>query len=187
MHWYIYMIYIYPITFCFSLFFNWVTALDLCTKCVSPKIFYFPNKWLHFENILYRHWYRGGVVWDCKWANFVQKQRNSETTELCTELNFDVSKNVLSPQIFRMDFYTQTAKAVFFSFCLVNNLCFQIAFEFRRKLKGVASLASPATCSSDTCMEEWWPLSCVKMCYPDSFRINGWTSIGVWFYVRRPI
>ena len=49
-------------------------------------------------------------------------------------------------------FYIQKAKAVFFSFCLVNNLCFQTAFEFRRKLKGVASLASPATCFSDTCM-----------------------------------
>ena len=46
----IYMIYIYPITFCFSLFFNRVMALDLCTKCVSPK--YLPNKWLHFEKIL---------------------------------------------------------------------------------------------------------------------------------------
>ena len=34
-------------------------------------------------------------------------------------------------------FYTQKAKAIFFSFCLVNNLCFQIAFEFRRKLKDV--------------------------------------------------
>ena len=34
---YIYMIYINPITFCFSLFFNRVMALDLCTKCVSPK------------------------------------------------------------------------------------------------------------------------------------------------------
>ena len=44
------MIYIYPITFCFSLFFNRVTALDLCTKCVSPK--YLPNKWLHFEKTL---------------------------------------------------------------------------------------------------------------------------------------
>ena len=44
------MIYIYPITFCFSLFFNRVMALDLCTKCVSPK--YLPNKWLHFEKIL---------------------------------------------------------------------------------------------------------------------------------------
>ena len=41
---------IYPITFCFSFFFNWVMALDLCTKCVSPK--YLPNKWLHFEKIL---------------------------------------------------------------------------------------------------------------------------------------
>ena len=39
------MIYIYPITFCFSLFTNRVTALDLCTKCVSPN--YLPNKWLH--------------------------------------------------------------------------------------------------------------------------------------------
>ena len=44
------MIYIYPITFCFSLFFNWVTALDLCTKWVSPK--YLPNKWLYLEKIL---------------------------------------------------------------------------------------------------------------------------------------
>ena len=93
----------------------------------------------------------------------------------------------VSPQIFRWIFYTQKAKAVFFSFCLVNNLCFQIAFELRRKLKGVAPLASPATCFSDTCMEEWWPLSCVKMCYPDSFRINGRILIGVWIYVRRPI
>ena len=25
-------------------------ALDLCTKCVSPK--YLPNKWLHFEKTL---------------------------------------------------------------------------------------------------------------------------------------
>ena len=50
MHWYIYLIYIYSITFCFSLFFNRVTALDLCTKCVSPK--YLPDKWLHFEKIL---------------------------------------------------------------------------------------------------------------------------------------
>ena len=25
-------------------------ALDLCTKCVSPKCL--PNKWLHFEKIL---------------------------------------------------------------------------------------------------------------------------------------
>ena len=50
MHRYIYMIYIYPITFCFSSFFNRVTALDLCTKCVSPK--YLPNKWLHFKKIL---------------------------------------------------------------------------------------------------------------------------------------
>ena len=82
---YICMIYIYPIAFCFSLFFNRVTALDLYTKCVSPK--YLPNKWLHFEKILYRHWYRGGVVWDCKWANFIQKQRSLETTELWTELN----------------------------------------------------------------------------------------------------
>ena len=47
---YIYMIYSYPITFCFSLFFYRVTALDLCTKCVSPK--YLPNKWSHFEKIL---------------------------------------------------------------------------------------------------------------------------------------
>ena len=47
---YIYMIYIYPVTFCFSLFFNRVMALDLCAKCVSPK--YLPNKWLHFEKIL---------------------------------------------------------------------------------------------------------------------------------------
>ena len=44
------IVYIYPIIFCFSLFFNLVTALDLCTKCVSPK--YLPNKWLHFEKIL---------------------------------------------------------------------------------------------------------------------------------------
>ena len=44
------MIYIYSITFCFSLFFNRVTALDLCTKCVSPK--YLPIKRLHFEKIL---------------------------------------------------------------------------------------------------------------------------------------
>ena len=44
------MIYIYPITFCFSLFFNYAIALDLCTKYVSPK--YLPNKWLHFEKIL---------------------------------------------------------------------------------------------------------------------------------------
>ena len=51
-------------------------------------------------------------------------------------------------------FYIQKAKAVFFSFCLVNNSCFQIAFEFRRKLKSVAALASPATCFSDTCMDE---------------------------------
>ena len=36
--------------FAFSLFFNWVMALDLCTKCVSPKCL--PNKWLHFEKIL---------------------------------------------------------------------------------------------------------------------------------------
>ena len=84
-------------------------------------------------------------------------------------------------------FYTQKAKAVFFNFCLVNNLCFQIAFEFRRKLKGVASLASSATCFSDTCMEGWWPLSCVKMFYPNSFKINGWISRGVWIHVRCPI
>ena len=44
------MIYIYLNTFCFSLSFNRVTTLDLCTKCVSPK--YLPNKWLHFEKIL---------------------------------------------------------------------------------------------------------------------------------------
>ena len=50
MHRYIYMIYIYPITFCFFVFFNRVTAFDSCTKCVSPK--YLPNKWLHVEKIL---------------------------------------------------------------------------------------------------------------------------------------
>ena len=50
MHWHIYMIYIYSITFCFSLFFNWIMALDLCTKCVSTK--YLRNKWLHLEKIL---------------------------------------------------------------------------------------------------------------------------------------
>ena len=46
----VYGIYIYPITFCFSLFFNRVTAVDLCTKCVSPK--YLPTTWLHFEKSL---------------------------------------------------------------------------------------------------------------------------------------
>ena len=50
------MIYIYiwstfiQLDFAFPYFFNWVTALDLCTKCVSPK--YLPNKWLHYETIL---------------------------------------------------------------------------------------------------------------------------------------
>ena len=68
---YIYMIYIYPITFCFSLFFNRVMAFDLCTKCVSPK--YLPNKWLHFEKILLvllskfkmhtKNEHSGGVSW----------------------------------------------------------------------------------------------------------------------------
>ena len=68
------MIYIYPITFCFSLFLNRVTALDLCTKCVSPK--YLPNKWLHFEKILLvllskfkmhtKSERSGGVAWQLK-------------------------------------------------------------------------------------------------------------------------
>ena len=29
-----------------------------------------------FSSILHRHWYRGGVVWDCKWANFILKQQS---------------------------------------------------------------------------------------------------------------
>ena len=69
-----YMIYINPITFCFSLFFNRVTALDLWTKCVSPK--YLPNKWLHFEKSLLvllskfkmhtKSQHSGGVSWKLK-------------------------------------------------------------------------------------------------------------------------
>ena len=68
------MIYINPITFYFSLFFNRVTALDLCTKCVSPK--YLPNKWLHFEKSLLvllskfkmhtKSEHSGGVSWKLK-------------------------------------------------------------------------------------------------------------------------
>ena len=70
MHLYIYMIYIYPITFCFSLFFNRVRALDLCTKCVSPR--YLTNKWLHFEKILlvlltkFKMHTSGRVSWELK-------------------------------------------------------------------------------------------------------------------------
>ena len=25
---------------------------------------------------LHRHWYQRGVVWDCKWDNFIQKQQS---------------------------------------------------------------------------------------------------------------
>ena len=29
-----------------------------------------------FSSTLHRHWYRGRMVWDCKWANFVLKQQS---------------------------------------------------------------------------------------------------------------
>ena len=52
------------------MFFNRVTALDLCTKCVSPK--YLQNKWLHIEFLLVllskfkmhtKNEHSGGVSW----------------------------------------------------------------------------------------------------------------------------
>ena len=30
----------------------------------------------YFLQTLHRHWYWGGVVWDCKWANFILKQQS---------------------------------------------------------------------------------------------------------------
>ena len=29
-----------------------------------------------FSSTLHRHWYRGWVVWDCQWSNFIQKQQS---------------------------------------------------------------------------------------------------------------
>ena len=56
---------------------NRVMALDVCQKCFTLRFrahtlvpFYL------FLQTLHRHWYWRGVVWDCKWANFVQKQQS---------------------------------------------------------------------------------------------------------------
>ena len=40
------------------------------------SVLYLKYLWTYFLQTLHRHWYRGRVVWDCKWANFVLKQQS---------------------------------------------------------------------------------------------------------------
>ena len=54
----------------------------LCLTCVNKTDFcYFEGFYLsmhvyRFLQTLHRHWYRRGVVWDCKWNNSIQKQQS---------------------------------------------------------------------------------------------------------------
>ena len=49
-------------------------ALEVCQKCFV-QCFRAPTL-VPFYQTLHRHWYRRGVVWDCKWDNFNQKQQS---------------------------------------------------------------------------------------------------------------
>ena len=64
-------------------------ALDLCTKCVSPKCL--PNKWLHFEKILLvlskfkmhtKNERSGGVSWYIKLL-FLSQLCSLENNQKC--------------------------------------------------------------------------------------------------------
>ena len=43
------------------------------------------NLFTDFLQMCHRHWYRRGVVWDCKWDNFIQKQ---QALDLCPKCIF---------------------------------------------------------------------------------------------------
>ena len=60
-----------------------VVALDVCQQCVVLRFraltlvpFYRFHLFTDFLQTLHRHWYRRGLVWDCKWDNFIQKQQS---------------------------------------------------------------------------------------------------------------
>ena len=51
-------------------------ALDVCQKCFALRFRALTLvPFTDFLQTLHRHWYRRGVVWDCKWDNFIQKQQ----------------------------------------------------------------------------------------------------------------
>ena len=56
-----------------------------------------------FLQTLHGHWYRGGVVWDCKWAKFV----------CCLSYGFDWCKNIFFLNIFRANGW------ILMKFCLL--------------------------------------------------------------------
>ena len=60
-----------------------------------------------FLQTLHGHWYQGGVVWDCKWAKFVNKQQSC---------GLDRCKNVFFLNVFR------TSGWILIKFCV----CFDI-------------------------------------------------------------
>ena len=56
-----------------------VLCYTVQTLSVGPSVLHFSALTLvsfftYFLQTLQRHWYRVGMVWDCKWANFIQKQ-----------------------------------------------------------------------------------------------------------------
>ena len=54
-----------------------VMALDVCQKCFALRFSALTLvPFYRFLRTLHRHWYRKGVVWDCKWENFIQKQQS---------------------------------------------------------------------------------------------------------------
>ena len=57
---------------------NRVMALDVCQKYFALRFraLTFVPFFTDFLHILHRHWYRRGVIWDCKWDNFIQKQQS---------------------------------------------------------------------------------------------------------------
>ena len=56
---------------------NRVMALDVCQKCFVLRFHALTLvPFYRFLQTLHRHWYRRGVVWDCKWDNFIQKQQS---------------------------------------------------------------------------------------------------------------
>ena len=61
---------------------NRVMALDVCKKCFALRfraLTLVPFYWFssNFAFSTPWHWYRRGVVWDCKRDNFIQKQQSS--------------------------------------------------------------------------------------------------------------